>query len=490
MYINSVDKPIQKIYECEIKDTQLKNENDSVTTDSYGNQRLNSDVRMVDYFTGNIVKYIPNSIFLTFINMEYFWISKNQQFEVMKPHYLKNAKNLRVFRIDANLITQLDAHIFVEAPNLQYINMRDNKISVIDILAFSGLPLLNGVYLKSNQIIELHPTTFSSLLSLNILELLNNKCINLSFQIINKSFQTVQTEISKNCKYDLKLIELEQLQVTDPIADMKFKDLTTKLNNLTEVVERNNRKFGETVEAVYSELENFSQRIAETTDQLGTTNSSISEIQDLIKSMSDDFEAQNNQTQDKHTNTTAHQSRLYVELRLNALFNEHKLKLLNDMVQEDHETLQKAQKTNTNISRDATNLFTKRLQDSEKSYDVKISNLNSVLSAKILKVADDAKKIINKNITEYLAEAERLTALKHDNSTKLLLDQVQKTLMFTVGNYEKSIHRLWTVLVVAMVLFSLLTSYIFLTIINNRIKMKKIRVARTGSFSPPEFIDM
>ena len=155
---------------------------------------------MIYYQQHNIVKFIPNSLFTTFKNLEYFCMRYNAEFEDLKPEFLKNASKLIAFQIWFNPITKLGENLFVEALNLVYINLENNNIESIHVLAFNKLTKLEGLFLGDNNIKVLPSETFSELTKLRYLNLESNTCIDKNFNFANGSFIDVETEILKVCK--------------------------------------------------------------------------------------------------------------------------------------------------------------------------------------------------------------------------------------------------------------------------------------------------
>ena len=198
---NTYDGAEKSYYECTIRGN-LHNKNEVVTTNTAKNEKSNDEVTLVWYYSLNFVEFIPNSLFTTFINLEYLYIDVDNTFEIMKAEYLKNAKNLRNLKIFKNSVKTLDDSVFAEAPNLENINFVENKIESIHKLAFNGLPNLQGIYLNKNKITNLHPSTFTSITKLNILELSDNICITMRFSTANQKISAIESEIGKSCTYE------------------------------------------------------------------------------------------------------------------------------------------------------------------------------------------------------------------------------------------------------------------------------------------------
>lgn len=197
-YANSFEGPQVPSYECFIYAAKLYNEADEVITDTSANINSNDDVKMVSYWYSD-VKFIPNSLFVTFPNLEQIYVASFQNFTEIRPHFFKNANHLKIIRIYANELTQLTANVFAEASNLENINLSYNKIEIIDKAAFKGLSKLVGVYLDHNKIKSMDSSTFSQLISLQSLNLIHNECIDRQFDLFNSTFIQIEDAIRQSC---------------------------------------------------------------------------------------------------------------------------------------------------------------------------------------------------------------------------------------------------------------------------------------------------
>ena len=200
-HINSYDGPIKSYIACYVTGVHLSYEGEGVSI-IYGGSA--SSITLLRYYT-NVVNYIPSEIFIKFPNMEHFYIYyDDQQFSILKPHYLKNANNLKVIGINKQKkFTNLDANVFIEAPNLEHINLQDNALTSIHKSAFNGLPNLLGVYLANNKINFLHHFTFSQLLNLQVLDLLTNNCISKKYEYANQQVTIIKSELKESCSCHL-----------------------------------------------------------------------------------------------------------------------------------------------------------------------------------------------------------------------------------------------------------------------------------------------
>ena len=178
--------------------------NETYTINTKANKKTNAEVNLLQYSPNNenTVDFIPSSIFDTFVNLETLIIDKNQNFKIMKPQYLRNAK-LKLLLLFNNKITNLDENLFVEAENLEYINFEQNKIESIHKKTFRGLQKLHLLLLNNNLIKHVHFETFSHLINLQILNLLQNSCIDHKFTNLNMNFSEIETKIRSNCIYYL-----------------------------------------------------------------------------------------------------------------------------------------------------------------------------------------------------------------------------------------------------------------------------------------------
>lgn len=157
------------------------------------------------------MKSLPNSIFTSFPNMEYFYISNQHGFEVIKPLFLKSANNLTVFWIENNKLSSLKARLFVYASNLQFINLQSNRIHSIHRLAFNGLSKLQGIYLKNNQLSNLHSETFTHVHNLQILDVLGNVCLDSKYENAREKSDVIEDDIKRFCDYDLTTSEMTKI---------------------------------------------------------------------------------------------------------------------------------------------------------------------------------------------------------------------------------------------------------------------------------------
>ena len=102
--INSFDGARRVYRECYINKFDIVNANETVSTVLVGHPNPR-DIQLVYYASTKLIKFIPNSLFATFPNLEYFMIFDNNRLDVLKPEFLKNAKRLKVFRVQSNRIT-------------------------------------------------------------------------------------------------------------------------------------------------------------------------------------------------------------------------------------------------------------------------------------------------------------------------------------------------------------------------------------------------
>lgn len=256
-YENSYDDPMRSYYRCAVNDAKLVNENETVATITSNNRKSNDDVTMFMYKEDNFVKFIPNSIFSLFPNLEYFWIDEDQHFKHLKADSLKNAHNLKVFHVTFNDITKLGAHVFSEAIMLEYINLSSNKIETIDKSAFVGLSKLKGVLIDENRIRVMYASTFSHLKNLFVLELRENVCINKLFENASMKFAIIEGNIRFSCVYTLtpaEMAEIEEAKEAECDMVRKLNETVLKLTGMIQGLERRIKKLEE--KALYGEIDN------------------------------------------------------------------------------------------------------------------------------------------------------------------------------------------------------------------------------------------
>ena len=230
-------------YRCEMRG-KLENDQEEITTDTSKNTKSNEEVTMVYYYPSQTVKFIPNSLFDKFVNLEFLYVDYNNKFETMKREYLQNANKLKSLNIHENLVQKLDRKVFSEAKNLEHINFRHNQIESIHMEAFNGLANLQGVNLKGNKIKNLHPKTFSSITNLNILELTRGEnCVKKRFTSASRKFPEIEGKISSSCIFELlpNEIKIKIQAANDKIGNLtieaqanqeKFKEMTSKLEEM------------------------------------------------------------------------------------------------------------------------------------------------------------------------------------------------------------------------------------------------------------------
>lgn len=232
-FINTVEGTTKSYWKCHVNNVKLLIENELVTTDFSANSKPNANVTAFLYHIGNDIKFIPNSIFVDFINIEHFYINSNQGFETMKPEFLRNATKLISFFVHSNIISRLDANIFIEAPTLEHINLQNNKIETIHFLTFSGLPNLKNVYLNNNKVTNLYPVTFSHHPHLLTLNLMENTCINKKFSNASHEIPLISAEIATACKFNWSIDDV--LEITVQKEKMAGKKVVRLLNQFDQM---------------------------------------------------------------------------------------------------------------------------------------------------------------------------------------------------------------------------------------------------------------
>lgn len=224
-HINTYDG-IKKNFFCCYINGNLENEIEIFTTNTRLNFKSNDDVTMVSYQYDQNVKFISNSIFTTFTNLEYLCIHYNNKLFTIKSDYFINAKSLKSLHVYENPVTTLEANVFVEASSLENINLMNCDIKSIHKLAFNNLPKLKRIFFQGNLIANLHPKTFSIIATLDWLKLTSGEnCVDEDFLQVNRKFSEIEAKICKNCTYDMGKNDKEEycLPINMPQTHLKIK---------------------------------------------------------------------------------------------------------------------------------------------------------------------------------------------------------------------------------------------------------------------------
>ena len=253
-------------YTCSISNTTLTVE--PVVTKTSNNLNSNQKVTAIHYSSGSDLKFIPNSVFDVFANLQFFLMA-SVNLKNLKQNYFKNANSLKGIQINGNPITSLEENLFVKAPRLEGINLGGNQITSIHKLAFNGLLKLQWIELHSNKITSLSPWTFTSLSNLQFLKLVGNECINQNFQNSKEIFNELEIEIKKSCVYQVDVDQYFLASLTELVMKLSVENdqIHTRLNKMEEKAVTDNKDLNE-------KLENFNKM-----------------FDDRIKKLENDFEA-------------------------------------------------------------------------------------------------------------------------------------------------------------------------------------------------------
>ena len=300
-------KHTRTYYICQINGN-LVNDQEEVTTDTSENERSDEEVTAVDYNHSYTVKFIPNSIFQTFRNLEYLYISSNNQFDTMKREYLRHAKKLKNLWFHYSDLEKINGNVFVEAKRLEHINFQHGKIKSIHKDAFHGLPVLKGVYLNDNQIKYLHPRTFSIIPNLYILELSGEaNCVDEKIVSANNKFPAIESKISQHCTLPDEVIDepkvedesLKQVKITIQKANVMIGNLTAdvaanqeKIKEMTDEFEQMKAKLNAKITEQQKELTKIASEKLELEAKLATQQKECkSELQLEFTNHKDEIEA-------------------------------------------------------------------------------------------------------------------------------------------------------------------------------------------------------
>ncbi|CAO1421778.1 unnamed protein product [Diamesa serratosioi] len=183
-------------YCCELTGAYVVNAFDGFNiSGNHMSGKSDKDVLVLN-IRGCSLKFFPNSVFETFINLETLDASTNK-IENITSNSFANAYNVKKMVLSNNSIAKLPASVFINCAKLEELSLEQNIISDIDEDAFNGLLTLGRLNLINNQINAIAKNVFTKLPLLKTLELEMNICVSRNFQIINSVNIDVIPNISK-----------------------------------------------------------------------------------------------------------------------------------------------------------------------------------------------------------------------------------------------------------------------------------------------------
>lgn len=253
-------------YTCTISNTTITSE--PVTTKTSNNRNSNQKVTAVQYSAGSDLKFIPNSLFITFTSLQFF-IMAFVNLKSLKQDFFKNANNLKGIQINGNPFTFLEENLFVKAPRLEGINLGGNEITFIHKLAFNGLLKLQWIELHSNKITSLSPWTFTSLSNLQFLKLVGNECINQNFQNPREIMDVLESEIKKSCVHQVDIDQHFMGNLAELVVKLTTQNeqIQARINKMEEKSITDNKNMNEIIENMYKKYED---RIKKLEDDFAT----------------------------------------------------------------------------------------------------------------------------------------------------------------------------------------------------------------------------
>lgn len=386
--IPSYDRPSVEVYSCNIFGAQLLNEDEPVTTKILGHTKLNSEVQGVYYASNGKIKFIPNSVFTGFVNLEYFFIEAGQGFKVIKPDSFRNCKNLKVILIRGNEIEKLEDNLFVAATKLEYINLQDNKILIIHRYAFNKLSKIRAIILSGNKITNLHPETFSYLSGLLTLDLLSNNCVDKKYERCNTQFREVEGEIRKLCSYSLSQKEVVELEKQRRDFRLEQQHKMRSLERLTESLKNTLKDHTKKIVNLTATIEQLSE-LQLMSDRECQQNSIKGEVELQIFKLLEKFEDKEFDQQQLTNKFKAIDDKINdLEQRLSTKISEESSKL---SVNLDKNILLTDNKSSNNYL-----MLMKTIQDQKTSIDMSLS----VILDKSKMESDETMKVFMKEITD------------------------------------------------------------------------------------------
>lgn len=140
---------------------------------------------------------IPAGIFSAFPNLRtmFTW---NAGIQVLRPHDLRNAQQLRNIDLSQNNISQLVESIFFSAIDLEYINLAANRIDSLPKLTFHGLVRLRFLHLDHNRIEYLAAGTFDVMPRLEVLYADHNRIRHVAATLFARNTQMHEVHLHSN----------------------------------------------------------------------------------------------------------------------------------------------------------------------------------------------------------------------------------------------------------------------------------------------------
>lgn len=165
------------------------------------------------------LEYVPNSIFLTFPNLQNLMID-----EVLLTEFdardFTNATRLRRIWASRNRIRQIGRQWFINTPLLLSLQLVNNEIETIHAEAFTGLTRMNNLNLDGNRLTSISGKFFAMLEGLLTLNLNNNQIETISMEDFEglSALRTLQlrfnlfTEMPSNIFWNLPALQVVVLQ--------------------------------------------------------------------------------------------------------------------------------------------------------------------------------------------------------------------------------------------------------------------------------------
>ena len=212
---NSDSKSYEKCWTCKIENAELLSKNESVEISTGNNEKTNSAVEQVQFYSGN-VKYLPGDLTKIFPNMKNIFLT-NTQTEIISSEFFQNMEQLKFFNSENSFL--LEDRCFASTKNLEAIDLGLNKLTSIPSNAFAGLTKLVELVLIVNNLEAVDSLWFQDLQKLEKLNLFAN------------NIKTLEDNVFNNLK-NLKNLNLRENDITTISGSVFAENLNLEIINL------------------------------------------------------------------------------------------------------------------------------------------------------------------------------------------------------------------------------------------------------------------
>lgn len=183
-------------YVCELVGLTLFDEEDTLRfTGKQMPGKTNEDVTCLHIHSSESHIVPSENIFNYFTNLMKLEMTK---VSVKKIDQIINCWPLELIDFSGNLITALEAGVFIECVDLETLDLSSNQISRIEDNAFSSLKELRNLDLSGNHLVKLSRKIIKPLKNMRKLSLQANRLKELSHDLFNDMFHLEELNLSEN----------------------------------------------------------------------------------------------------------------------------------------------------------------------------------------------------------------------------------------------------------------------------------------------------